>query len=163
VQSARPERATSSAPREISSWSRARDSSAWAWFLDTPRTEAISATSSSYHDLYAVGGQVFALYDEPPKQQAMIAVLTNAADPSLARVVVDPNAMNPQGTTAIDWFVPSPDGKWVAVSLSDNGSEDGTLHVFDVMSGKEVGEPIAPSRPETLQRDTERPKRHDKH
>ncbi len=103
----------------------------------------ISATSSSYHGLYAAGGQVFTLYDEPPKQQPMIAVLTNAADPALARVIVDPNAMNPQGTTAIDWFVPSPDGKRVAVSLSDNGSEDGTLHVFDVNTRQEVEQPIA--------------------
>jgi prolyl oligopeptidase len=38
--------------------------------------------------------------------------------------------------------VASPDGKRVAVSLSDNGSEDGTLHVFDVDSGKEIGTPI---------------------
>ena len=73
----------------------------------------------------------------------MIAVLTNAADPTLARVIVDPNAMNPQGTTAIDWFVPSPDGKRVAVSLSDNGSEVGTLHVFDVNTRQEVEQPIA--------------------
>lgn len=102
----------------------------------------ISATSSSYHGVHAVGGQVFAFYDEPPKQQPMIAVLTNAADPALARVIVDPNIINPKGTTAIDWFVPSPDGKLLAVSLSDNGSEDGTLHVFDVISGKEVGKPI---------------------
>jgi len=47
-----------------------------------------------------------------------------------------------EGTTAIDWFVPSPDGKRVAVSLSDNGSEDGSLHVFDVASRREIGEVI---------------------
>ena len=45
--SVRPERATSSAPREISSWSRARESSACAWLRETPSTAAISATSSS--------------------------------------------------------------------------------------------------------------------
>ena len=28
------------------------------------------------------------------------------ADPAHARVVVDPNVINPRGTTAIDWFVP---------------------------------------------------------
>ena len=46
-QSARPERATSSAPSEISSWSRARESSACAWLRETPSTAAISVTSSS--------------------------------------------------------------------------------------------------------------------
>jgi len=103
----------------------------------------ISKTSSSYSSLYAVGGRIFARYSQPPKQQPMIAVLTRAIDPSRAAVVVDPNAINPKGTTAIDWFVPSPDGKLVAVSLSDNGSEDGSVHVFDVATRRQVGEVIS--------------------
>jgi len=103
----------------------------------------ISATSSRYYALYAAGGKVFALLNQPPKQQPMIAVMDSGFDPATARIVVNPNVLNPQGTTAIDWFVPSPDGSLVAVSLSDNGSEDGSLHVFDVASGNQVGEVIA--------------------
>ena len=75
-------------------------------------------------------GKVFALYNQPPKQQPMIALLGNDADPAQARIIVDPNTMNHKGTTAIDWFVPSPDGTKLAVSLSDNGSEDGTLRLW---------------------------------
>jgi prolyl oligopeptidase len=97
----------------------------------------ISATSPFYDHLQVAGDRVFALYTQPPKQQRMIALLTNAADPQLARIVVDPNAINPAGTTAVDWFAPSPDGRWLAVSMSDNGSEDGTLHLFDVATGKD--------------------------
>jgi prolyl oligopeptidase len=140
-----------SADPKVHDWSVAEDKRTRQYFDALPQRDRIyrqllaqiSATSSSYHGLYAAGGQVFALYDEPPKQQPMIAVLSNAADPALARIIVDPNAMNPQGTTAIDWFVPSPDGKRVAVSLSDNGSEVGTLHVFDVNTRQEVDKPIA--------------------
>ncbi len=102
----------------------------------------IAATSSSYSHLHAVGEQLFALYTQPPKQQPMIAVLSSALEASAPRIVVDPNTMNPKGTTAVDWFVPSPDGKLVAVSLSENGSEDGTLRVFDTASGAAVGEQI---------------------
>ncbi len=40
------------------------------------------------------------------------------------RVVIDPNVLDTQGKTAIDWFVPSLDGKRVAVSLSKGGSEE---------------------------------------
>jgi prolyl oligopeptidase len=135
---------------KVHEWSVAQDKRARSYLDALPQRAPIytqlltqiSATSSSYHGLRAVGAQIFTLYEEPPKQQAMIAVLTNAADPSLARIIVDPNVINPKGTTAIDWFVPSPDGKLLAVSLSDDGSEDGTLHLFDVMSGKETGAPI---------------------
>jgi prolyl oligopeptidase len=140
-----------SADPKVHDWSVAEDKRTRQYLDALPQRDRIyrqllaqiSATSSSYHALYAAGGQVFALYDEPPKQQPMIAVLTNAADPALARIIVDPNTMNRQGTTAIDWFVPSPDGKRVAVSLSDNGSEVGTLHVFDVNTRQEVEQPIA--------------------
>jgi prolyl oligopeptidase len=140
-----------SADPKVHDWSVAEDKRTRQYLDALPQRDRIyhqllaqiSATSSSYRDLHAAGGQVFALYDEPPKQQPMIAVLTNATDPALARIIVDPNVMNPQGTTAIDWFVPSPDGKRVAVSLSDNGSEVGTLHVFDVNTRQEVEQPIA--------------------
>ncbi|HYD80904.1 MAG TPA: prolyl oligopeptidase family serine peptidase [Paucimonas sp.] len=101
-----------------------------------------AATSSSYYALHAAGGKLFAMYNQPPKQQPMIALLSNAADPKEARVIVDPNAIDPKGTTAIDWFVPSPDGRHVAVSMSENGSEDGSLHVFEVASGKKLSEVI---------------------
>src|SRR5258708_35656731 len=72
----------------------------------------------------------------------MIGVLGGELDPSKGGIIVDPNALNPKGTTAIDWFVPSPDGKRGAVSLSDNGSENGSLHVFDVARRREIGEVI---------------------
>ena len=52
--------------------------------------------------------------------------------PDDARVLLDPNELDKKGTTSIDWFVPSPDGKLVAVSLSKDGSEAGDVHVFDV-------------------------------
>ncbi len=136
---------------KVHEWSAAQDLLARKYLDSRPLRAPIfkqlfsqlSATSSSYAGLRAVGDSVFAYYSQPPKQQPMIAMLTNAADPALARVIVDPNLINAKGTTAIDWFVPSPDGKMLAVSMSENGSEDGALHLFDVASGLQVG-PLIP-------------------
>jgi len=55
--------------------------------------------------------------------------------PALRKVVFDPNTWNTNGTTAMDWSVPSPDGRLVAVCLSENGSENGVLHFFAVDTG----------------------------
>lgn len=130
---------------KVHEWSVAQDARTRA-YLDALPVRAkihdrlmalLSKTSPSYVGLYPAGGRIFATYTQPPKQQPMIAVLGPDADPAKARVVVDPNILNPAGTTAIDWFVPSPDGSKLAVSLSDNGSEDGTLHIFDVATGKD--------------------------
>src|SRR2546430_4880273 len=40
------------------------------------------------------------------------------------KMVLDPNALDAKGTTTIDWFVPSLDGKYIAISISQGGSED---------------------------------------
>jgi prolyl oligopeptidase len=99
-------------------------------------------TSPSYSRLRPTGDRIFASYNQPPKQQPMIAMLGRDVDPATARVIVDPNTLDPTGATAIDWFVPSPDGTRLAVSLSARGSEDGSLHIFDVATAKETGEVI---------------------
>jgi prolyl oligopeptidase len=136
-----------SADPKVHQWSVAQDARTRT-FLDalpqrarihTRLMQMLSATSPSYAGLVPAGGKLFALYTQPPKQQPMVAEMGLDADPAHARVVIDPNAINSKGTTAIDWFVPSPDGSKVAVSLSDNGSEDGTLHVFEVATGQDSG------------------------
>src|SRR5207237_10794625 len=42
------------------------------------------------------------------------------------------------GATGIDWFVPSVDGKRLAVSMSKHGSERSALYLFDVATGKQL-------------------------
>lgn len=102
----------------------------------------IKAASPGYYGLTAAGKTIFAIYNDPQYQQPMLVTLDANADTSTQRVVLDPNKLDAKGLTAFDWFVPSHDGKLVAVSLSQNGSEDGTLHVYDVASGKETGDVI---------------------
>jgi prolyl oligopeptidase len=43
---------------------------------------------------------------------------------------------------AINFFMPSWDGRYVAFGMSAGGSENATLHVLDVQSGRRVGEPL---------------------
>src|SRR4029077_19954504 len=53
------------------------------------------------------------------------------------------NAMDAKGLTTIDWFVPSADGKMVAISISQGGSEDGSLHFCEGARGKALPDTIA--------------------
>jgi prolyl oligopeptidase len=84
------------------------------------------------------GAYVFALKEQPPQNQAVLVALSSLTDLKTERVIVNPNVMNKKGLLAIDWFVPSLDGKLVAVCLSEGGSEDGSVHVFDVATGKKL-------------------------
>ena len=105
-------------------------------------TRLISTTSPSYSELTARGNVVFAYYTDPTRQQPMLVTLNAKADPQSRREVLDPNVLDAKGLTSMDWFVPSTDGKRIAVSLSKNGSEDGTVHVYEVSTGKEIDTPI---------------------
>src|SRR5262249_12937002 len=81
---------------------------------------------------------VFAIKRNPHNDHPLLVALTSVDDTKSEKVIVDPNQLNPKGTTAIDLYVPSLDGRLIAVSLSDNGSEDGSVHVFEVATGKEL-------------------------
>jgi prolyl oligopeptidase len=62
------------------------------------------------------------------------------------RPAVDPNALDPAGTTALDWYYPSDDGSLLAYGLSENGSEQSVLHVLDVARGVTLADRIARTR-----------------
>src|SRR6266542_7134027 len=72
--------------------------------------------------------RLFALKLQPPKNQPILVALPVSGDIRGERVVLDLNVLDPSGKTAIDFFRPSYDGKRVVVSLSTNGSEDGTAY-----------------------------------
>jgi len=59
------------------------------------------------------------------------------------RLLVDPEQLGrPGAPAAIVMMAPSPNGKRLAYGVSIGGSEDTTLHVLDVDSGRAVGAPI---------------------
>ncbi len=105
--------------------------------------EWYAKTSPNYFSLVSRPGILFALKFQPPKQQPLLVTLASADDLKSEKVVLDPNVIDAKGTTAIDWFVPSLDGKYLAVSLSKGGSEDGTLHFYDTATGKALPDMIA--------------------
>jgi prolyl oligopeptidase len=138
------------ASKEVRAWSEAQNAHARA-YLDklpgVPRLRAeikkiLLAKTVSHSSLTLRGGQLFALKRQPPKEQPFLVVMPSPEQPEKARVLVDPGKMDRKGTTAIDWYVPSPDGKLVAVSLSRGGSESGDVHVYDVRTGKQVHEVV---------------------
>ena len=131
---------------EVKKWSAAQNARTRAYFDHLPARPAIkerfkqltNAASASYYDLQFRGGTLFAMKWEPPHEQPMLVALRSADDPASAKVIFDPNAANTKGSMAVDFYVPSLDGKYVAAALSENGSEDSSGHIFEVATGKEL-------------------------
>jgi prolyl oligopeptidase len=87
-------------------------------------------------------GVFFTQKSDPQHQHPAIVTLTSLDDLSSEHVVLDPDALDPKDLTAVDFARPSVDGRYLAVSLSQSGSESGDLHVYEVASGKALPDVI---------------------
>ncbi len=63
------------------------------------------------------------------------------------RVLVDPNLLGgDEHTTALDWFAPSEEGRYLAYGTSERGTEDSVLKILDVEQGRELSDVIPQTR-----------------
>jgi prolyl oligopeptidase len=104
--------------------------------------ELFAGAYARYFTLTRRGERLFALKFQPPKPQPVLVALRSADDPSSEQVVLDPVVFDSTGGTTIDSYFPSPGSKYIAISLSRGGSEDGTLHIFELATGRELGDTI---------------------
>jgi len=128
----------------VRAWTRAQNDRTRAYFdqldfragLEQQLAELVADESAGYGlDSYR-HGIIFATRFKPPAQQPVLVRLKSVTPPALRKVVFDPNAWNTNGTTAMDWFTPSPDGRLTAICLSEKGSEIGVLHFFETDTGQ---------------------------
>ncbi len=62
------------------------------------------------------------------------------------RVLVDPMAVDPSGTTTLDAWQPSKEGDLLAFQLSEGGTEESHVRVMDVRTGEPLDGPIDRAR-----------------
>jgi prolyl oligopeptidase len=135
----------------VKAWTDAQNKHSRAWLDARPdradieaRLTALYAKDTPSHGgIESRPGLLFALKFQPPKQQRLLVTLASADDLASEKVVLDPNEIEPKGQVAMDWFVPSPDGKLIAVCLSEHGSEEGTLHFYRTENGEHLPDRIA--------------------
>lgn len=134
---------------EVDAWTKAQDDVARAKLKKLPHVKQIqkqltswaNATSPNYWDIVFAGGTFFALKVQPPKEQPILVSFTSPFDLKTEKIVFDPNVVSAGGKVSMDFASHSLDGKLVAISLSEGGSESGNLHVFGP-DGKELGDKI---------------------
>jgi prolyl oligopeptidase len=85
------------------------------------------------------GGRSFSTRRDPGQEHAVLRV--RDADGTV-RVLVDPTALDPAGTTTLDAWSPSWEGDRLAYQLSTGGDEESRLYVLDVSTGEVVDGPV---------------------
>ncbi|MDI3341232.1 MAG: prolyl oligopeptidase family serine peptidase [Sphaerobacter sp.] len=116
--------------------------------LDTPAARPIRARLEALLAIDDVaapvprGGRVFYLRRAGRANQPRLYLREAGTE----RVLLDPNRESAAGTTALDWWYPSPDGRLVAFGYSQDGDEESVLQILDVARGTLLPERIARTR-----------------
>lgn len=139
---------------EVRAWDEAQNAETRAWLeglggQEALRTRARELLSVGYTGAPvarrgAAGWRYFHVRREGTQEQA--ALYVRDGRDGVDRVLVDPAPLSSDGTTTIDWWVPSADGARVAWGLSEAGSEESTLRVRDVATGQDLPDRIPHTR-----------------
>jgi len=133
---------------KVGAWSASQNAYARAVLDKLPDVEAVrtrvtqilAAKTVKYWGVRSRAGKFFSIKRQPPKQQPFLVVTNSVDNLATERILVDPNVLDPTGSTAIDWYEPSLDGKLVALSLSKGGTEAGDAHIYETSTGRQVDE-----------------------
>ena len=126
-------------------WSQAEDELARTTMDALPGRDRLTARltelqrTGSVHAPSWRGDRAFFTRREPGQEHE--ALLVREAD-GAERVLVDPTALDPAGTTTLDAAVPSIEGDRLAYQLSTGGDEESRLFVLDVATGERLDGPI---------------------
>ena len=124
---------------EVRAWVAAQNAHTRSVLDALPERPAIEARIRQALDVGGLGaaavrGRYRFLTRRDAGMEQPVLVVGEAGGP--ARTLVDPAPLSPDGTTSLDWWVPSPDGQLVCVGLSEAGSENSELRLVRTATGE---------------------------
>lgn len=133
----------------VKGWLGTQDAFARAWLAKLPERESIAAR---LRELFYVeghgtpqhlGNRWFYAKRAATSEKWVVHVrdgalpdVPSAKTPGKERVLLDPNAWSPDGSISLGRWSPSHDGKKVAYAKKPNNSDEATLELLDVDTGK---------------------------
>jgi prolyl oligopeptidase len=89
-------------------------------------------------------GHLFYLENPGGRPQPLLYARRDVAHPAV--VVLDPQTLSADGSTAVGDFAVSPDGRWLAYSMSPGGADAGETHVRDLTTGRDRADVVRGTR-----------------
>ena len=131
---------------EVKAWVDAENKVTQAFLSDVPRREKIHARLMELNDYErftapdAAGGRYF--YRRNSGLQNQSVLYWQQGPEGEAKVLLDPNTLRADGTVALQGTFPTEDGKLLAYTLAEAGSDLEKIHVKVVATGEELPDVI---------------------
>lgn len=126
--------------KDVAAWVEAQNKVTFAFLESIPQREAIKArlTELWNYEKYGVpfkaGGKYYYFKNDGLQNQSVLYALdTLSAEP---RVLIDPNTWSKDGTVALASTAFSDDGKYLAYSVAEAGSDWNTWRVMEAETGR---------------------------
>jgi prolyl oligopeptidase len=132
--------------KDVAEWVAGQKAVADPYLDSLPGKDALAARMKALYNYerYSLpqkaGGHYFFTKNDGLQNQSPLYVRKGLKGKD--RVLIDPNAWAKDGATALDDWEPSPNGKLLAYSIQDGGSDWRTIRVLDVKTGMTVGDDI---------------------
>jgi prolyl oligopeptidase len=132
--------------KEVADWVAAQKAVADPYLGSLPGKQTLAARMKALYDYerfslpQKAGGNYFFTKNDGLQNQSPLYVRKGLKGKD--RVLIDPNIWSKDGATALDQYEPSPNGKLLAYSIQDGGSDWRTIKVIDVKTGQPVGDAI---------------------
>jgi prolyl oligopeptidase len=132
--------------KDVAAWVEAQNKVTFAFLESIPQREAIKKrlTDLWNYEKFGVpakvgGKYVYSKNDGLQNQSVLYVIETLTSEP---RVLIDPNSWSKDGTVALASTSFSDDGKFLAYSVAEAGSDWNTWRVMEVDSGKLLGDEL---------------------
>ncbi len=131
---------------EVAAWVEAQNEVTFGYLETLPQRERIRGRLEELwnYERYSLpfeeGGRYFYRFNDGLQDQSVLLAQTDlAAEPEL---IIDPNAWSDDGATALAAVSPSPDGRYLAYSVQDGGTDWRIIRVLDLATGEELEDEI---------------------
>ena len=123
----------------VSEWMSAQDSRARDFLSSLPERDVIARDIKGLMEVEAIGvpvargDRLFVFRRAAGAEKSVLYLEVPGEEP---RVLLDPLAFNPDGSTSIGTVSISPDGSLLAYALKENNADHSTMYLMDTASGE---------------------------
>ncbi|WP_373653091.1 prolyl oligopeptidase family protein [Schlesneria sp. DSM 10557] len=132
--------------RDVAGWVEEQNKVTFGYLATIPQRDAIKKRLTElwnyekYGTPFKAGGLYFYFKNDGLQNQSVLYKLESLDSEPI--VLIDPNAWSKDGTVALGGMSFSPDGRYVAYSVAEAGSDWNTWRILEVSSGRALGDEL---------------------
>jgi prolyl oligopeptidase len=125
---------------DVQSWMKAQDTLTRGWLTKLPLRDALVARFKQLFYIDTIASPehrgAYYFYQRRLATQEKAVVYVRRGKQGEERVLLDPNAWSQDGSVSLGGWSPSWDGKRVAYTVHQNNSDEATMYLIEVATGK---------------------------